>query len=213
MTGVVVERDETKMRVRVQFAERDGLPSDWLPVLQQKTLGDFEVWLPDLGSHVACLMDQHYEDGVVLGCIYSDADLPPIADPDVFHRQFSDGTVLQYNRKTHILVADVKGEIQASADVSVTVTSPLVKAVASSQVIHDTPLTVCTGNLSVAGGITCTGTYGASGGKISTPGDIQSTGGDVKDKTRSMAGDRAIYNDHTHNDPQGGAVGQPNQGM
>ncbi len=48
---------------------------------------------------------------MVLGCIYSDADLPPVADPDVFHREFSDGTVLQYNRNTHVLHADVKGDI------------------------------------------------------------------------------------------------------
>jgi phage baseplate assembly protein V len=123
MTGVVVERSAETMKVRVQFSERDGLVSDWLPVLQQKTLGDFAVWLPDLGSHVACLMDDHFEDGVVLGCIYSDADLPPVSDPDVFHREFSDGTVVQYNRKSHVLHANVKGDIvvEGSGDCNATI--------------------------------------------------------------------------------------------
>jgi phage baseplate assembly protein V len=41
--------------------------------------------------------------------------------------------------------------------------------------------------------------------------------GEIKDKCdstgRTMSGMRTIYNGHTHNDPQGGAVAAPNQGM
>jgi phage baseplate assembly protein V len=42
--------------------------------------------------------------------------------------------------------------------------------------------------------------------------------GDIKDHCdspsgKTMAGMRTTYNGHTHNDPQGGAVGQPNQQM
>lgn len=95
---------------------------------------------------------------------------------------------------------------EVTATTSATVTSPEVTAVASSRVLLDTPLTHCTGDMSVDGGISCNGTYGASGGNIQTPGD-------VIDGVRSMAADRAIYNSHTHNDPQGGAVATPNQGM
>ena len=111
MTGVVIERDATTMKVRVLFADRDGLVSDWLSVLQQKTKGDRSVWLPDLDSQVVCLMDEHYDAGIVLGCVYSDEDPPPVTDPDVFHQEFSDGTVIQYNRSSHILHVDVKGAV------------------------------------------------------------------------------------------------------
>ncbi|TCS37492.1 phage baseplate assembly protein V [Paucimonas lemoignei] len=40
-------------------------------------------------------------------------------------------------------------------------------------------------------------------------------GRDIKDAggTKSMAGMRGTYNAHTHNDPQGGTVNTPNQGM
>lgn len=41
--------------------------------------------------------------------------------------------------------------------------------------------------------------------------------GEIKDKCdssgKTMSGMRTIYNGHTHNDPQGGAVAAPNQGM
>lgn len=91
------------------------------------------------------------------------------------------------------------------------ITTPQATVHASEKIVLDTPLTECTGNLLVAGGIGCAGTYGDSGGKIQTPGDIESTSGDVKDQTRSMAADRQIYNGHDHNDPQGGLSSAPNQ--
>jgi hypothetical protein len=82
-----------------------------------------------------------------------------------------------------------------NADGTVTITAP-------TGVTVDAPLSAFTGNVAVAGGITCSGTYGDSGGTIQTPGN-------VIDGVRSMAADRAIYNGHTHSDPQGGAVSVP----
>jgi len=213
MTGIVVAVDEKSGKVRVQFPDRDDLVSDWLPVMQEFCVGNQQYRLPDEQTQVAVLMDENYEAGVVLGAIYSDCDPPPVTNRDLYYRRFKDGTVIQYDRAGHKLTADVKGEIDARADVQAFITSPLVKAVATIKVVHDTPLTECTGNLSVAGGITCVGSFGASGGKIVTPGDIESSGGDVKDRTRSMAADRTIYNGHIHVDPQGGNTGQPSQGM
>ncbi len=42
-------------------------------------------------------------------------------------------------------------------------------------------------------------------GDLLVEGNITASG-DVTDATRSMAGDRGIYNGHTHTDPQGGSV-------
>jgi phage baseplate assembly protein V len=61
-------------------------------------------------------------------------------------------------------------------------------------VTMDTPQVSMSGNLSVTGNIVAQG-------------DISDHG------NKSMAGMRGIYNSHTHNDPQGGAVAAPNQGM
>lgn len=92
----------------------------------------------------------------------------------------------------------VVGTADITVDGNTTVTTPNATVHASGQVTIDTPLTTCTGNLTVNGGITCTGTYGATGGKIQTPGDIKSTGGEVGDKIRNISADRTIYNSHTH---------------
>lgn len=115
---------------------------------------------------------------------------------------------LKRGKEIHVYGCD---KLTADVAVETQVTCPLVTLVAATKVLLDTPLTECTGNLLVAGGITSSGAYGASGGKIVTPGDIESTGGNVQDVVRTMAADRAIYNGHTHNDPQGGAVAAPNQ--
>ncbi|MGE4406036.1 phage baseplate assembly protein V [Pseudomonas sp.] len=134
------------------------------------------------------------------------------------------GQVIHLKRDKHIhvygaktLTADVADDVivnttraAVNASESCIVTSPLVKAVASTQVLLDTPLTECTGNLLVAGGISSSGTFGDTGGKIQTPGDIES-GGDVKDSVRTMADDRGIYNGHTHPGDSGGSTGAPNQ--
>ena len=209
--GIVNAVDQAACKVRVQFQAADSMVSDWLPVMQHKTLKDKFYFLPDLGEHVVCMMDENDEAGVVLGAIYSEADAPPASSPDLYHVTFSDGTVIEYDRAAHKLTAHVVGgTLDATVDVSATVTSPLIKAVASTKVVCDTPLTECTGNLIVNGGISCLGSYGNTGGKIVTPGDIQSTGGEVSDRVRAMSGDRTIFNGHTHPAP-GGTTGQPNQ--
>ena len=210
--GIVTAIDPVTAKCRVQFPDQDGVQSYWLPVLHHKTGRDKSYWMPDTGEHVCCLMDDNAEFGVVIGAIYSDADAPPVSSGDKYHVKFDDGTFIEYDRAAHKLTAHVVGgTLEATVDVSATVTSPLIKAVASTKVVCDTPLTECTGNLIVAGGISCTGTYGASGGKIQTPGDIQSTSGEIIDQVRALSADRSIFNNHTHLGDSGGTTGAPNQ--
>lgn len=99
----------------------------------------------------------------------------------------------------------VYGTATVNVDGNTTVTTPNATVHSSGQIQFDTPLTTCTGNLNVNGGITCTGTYGSTGGKIQTPGDIKSTGGQVGDSVRNISQDRAIYNGHTHGGIQPGS--------
>ena len=100
--GIVTNIDEKTAKVRVKFAE-DGLLSFWLPVLQAKTLKDKFYALPDIDEQVACLMDENLEDGVILGAIYSDADIVPVISKDKLKIKFYDSTEIEYDRAEHVL--------------------------------------------------------------------------------------------------------------
>lgn len=119
--GIVTQIDETKALVRVQFQDIDGVLSYWLPVMQLKTLKDKQYWMPDLNEHVVCLLDEHGEEGVVIGAIYSQADAVPVSSKDKYHVKFEDGTIIEYDRANHKLYADVKGDIEAKATGNATV--------------------------------------------------------------------------------------------
>lgn len=104
-TGLVYALEaQPPYRVRVQFPDRDNILSWWLPVCVTKTQDDKDFWQPDIGEQVACLMDEHDENGCVLGSVASLVDAPPagLTPNDRFY-EFSDGTILHYNRVTHVL--------------------------------------------------------------------------------------------------------------
>lgn len=92
--GLVVAVDGTSAKVRVVFPDLDGLKSDWLPVIQASSHGLRLYALPPLGSQVVVLLDEHGEDGAVLGAIYSQADPPPSTDPRAVVADFPDGSRL-----------------------------------------------------------------------------------------------------------------------
>ncbi|MGE4402856.1 MAG: phage baseplate assembly protein V [Desulfobulbus sp.] len=140
-TGVVSAVDAATGKCRVQFADQDNVESYWLPVLQRKTGQDKCYHMPDVGEHVACLMDDHDEFGVIAGAFYSDADQPPASSGDKFHMAFSDGTSLEYDRASHTLTANIQGQAVITATGGVE--------------IH--------GDLTVNGSITTTGDVNASG--------------------------------------------------
>ena len=102
--GVVKAQDLTLGRVRVQFPDLDQSASYWLPVLQARTQSAKSWHLPAIGEQVACLMDEHFEDGVVLGSIFSNADPPPPGlGQGQIHYLAEDGAVFDYDPVAHAL--------------------------------------------------------------------------------------------------------------
>lgn len=103
------------------------------------------------------LLDSRGEDGVIVGAVYSDADRPPVSDPNKFIVRFKDGAILEYDRATHVLscsgmqkvIVDSKAEIVLRAGDKVTV---------------DTPETEFTRNVTVKGKLTYQGGMAGSGG-------------------------------------------------
>ncbi len=97
--------------------------------------------MPDINEQVACMMDEHGEEGIVLGAIYSDADTTPISNQDKYHITFNDGTVLEYDRANHILTANVQGVANITA-----------------QTANITAEININGNVNVSGSMTVSGT-------------------------------------------------------
>lgn len=202
--GIVNAIDQAACRVRVQFQDADGMISDWLPVMQHKTLKDKFYFLPDLGEHVVCMMDENDEAGVVLGAIYSAADTPPANSPDLYHVTFSDGTVIEYDRSAHKLTADVKGSVELNATGTITSDSQgLTTIKASAGIVLQAP---SINMASYSGGAGS----GIINGTLRVTGDITGES-EVRDSVRTMSGDRTIFNGHTHPGDSGGTTGQPNQ--
>ena len=114
--GVVSEIDPATCTARVRFDDLDGLETMHLPVGMQKTLKDKSYWMPDVGEHVACLLDFNAEAGVILCAIYSEQDAPPVNDPDKKHVRFDDGTWVEYDRKTHRMKVECVGAIDIHAE-------------------------------------------------------------------------------------------------
>ena len=120
--GIVQTQDIPNCRVRVTFAERNQMVSWWLPILRWGSQNDKDFWIPDIGEQVVCLMDEHDEDGAVLGTIFSQVDQPPSSmTVDKRHLTAKDGSTFEYDRNSHTLAINVSPN---SSTLNVTINGP-----------------------------------------------------------------------------------------
>lgn len=113
--GFVVDRNPGTMRVRVELRDTVTSPlvSGWLPVGCPRAHADKHYDLPDIGDQVLCLFtSMGFEDGWCVCSMYG-KEAPPVVSGDIWHRMFSDGTYLEYDRAAHKLTANVKGDVKA----------------------------------------------------------------------------------------------------
>lgn len=125
--GTVSSVNEKNGTVRVLFGDADAngkpLISDELPVLTRKSLRDKSYWMPDVNEHVLCLfLPFGLRQGFVLGAFYSQADAVPVADKDVMHVIFDDGSWFSYHRGEHRLSGHV---VNGYADLTVDIDADL----------------------------------------------------------------------------------------
>jgi phage baseplate assembly protein V len=215
-TGLVTAQNIAAGQVRVRFPDRDNIVSFWLPVHALGTQDDKFWWMPDIGEQVVVLMDEHDEYGTVVGSMYSTADTPPgWAGPNVRGIQFSDGTILRYDRSAHMLTAalgnggsatlstPLGNEVVLGSDGTVTLQD---QKGASVKLSNDGNVRV-NGNLLVSGTIgTFNGSFG--NGDMTITGTIQATG----DITAGQGGQNVSALNHTHGGVQtgGGSTAAPN---
>jgi len=102
---------------RVKFLDEPDIVSDWLQICVQGTLSSKFFSMFDINEQVACLMDEHSEEGVILGALYNTGTPPPAGvTADAVTVVFSDETSIKYDRASHKLTVNVAGQIDITAD-------------------------------------------------------------------------------------------------
>lgn len=224
--GLISDIDPAKGLARVNFND-DQIVSDWLPILVPKAMEDSFSFFPDINEHVACLMDEHSENGVILGSMYNTETAPNGGNKDKFRMRFKDGSVIEYDRSGHKLFADIKGQVevkaqgavkvdgQSTVDViavgNVKVETAAAATLKATAVTIDAPATTVTGTLTVAGLLTAGGLAIAGGaaatmsGSLTVTGDIKTTAGDVE----APGGIKLTQHKHTGVTPGGGTTAIP----
>lgn len=166
--GTIVEMKPETGRARVRFDE-DGIVSAFLPICYQKTTGDKFTYSLDPGQYVACMMDEHSENGVIVGAIYAGDNAPAGAGADIWAVEFSDGARIEYNRAAKLLTVTTTGEVQVNCDVANITADSGVNIVADVNI---------DGNLEVSGGIDAGDGINVTG-SVDASGEITSTAGGV----------------------------------
>lgn len=153
--GFVDSRDLEAVAVRVRLPDLDDRITPPLKAMAASTLENKFYYLPDEKEQVACLVDEESGEGVLLGAIYSEADEAPVKDGDKWHMRFKDGAVLEYDRKTHELVANLGAEGKATVTAGAGVTID--------------------GDTTIKGKLTVDGDAAVTG-KVDATGDVSSDG-------------------------------------
>lgn len=124
-TGTVTSLLPGAAKARVVFEDRDDLESFDLQVIVKNTLNNKDYWMPDIGETVlCCFLPIGMEQGFIIGGFYPAPVTRPANSENVRKVVFGDGTVIEYDRESKRLLADVKGDIDviAAGDLTATVT-------------------------------------------------------------------------------------------
>lgn len=86
----------------------DGPDTDWIPWVTPRAGGDRTWWAPEVGEQVLVAAPSgELGNAVIVGSLYQDAHAEPAAVLTVHRTIYADGTVVEYDRATHTLLADL----------------------------------------------------------------------------------------------------------
>jgi phage baseplate assembly protein V len=161
--GMVIERKFDPERgplVRVQYMDRQGLISYWLPVKQFGSRKTAHVYTPKIGDHVNVNMLQNgSENGFVDGSFFNKKNPPPEGvDIDTRHFATEDGTVIEYREKDSTFNLDASGATGAGGGV-VIVTAGSVTVTGATFVKLKAPIIFLEGDIQHTGNMTSTGVH------------------------------------------------------
>lgn len=208
--GIVTALRSTKCQAKVRFPDEDGLVSKWLPICVPFALGAKAYWLPRVGSQVVALIDEHGEDGVIMGAIYSDVDVPPVDAAKTLHIVTEDGTKIEIDPEASTVTVDTPGKIVAKAGGNIDATAGghingtagAASTFKAPQVTLDAPLVVCTGILRAQGVIQAdAGITTSSGGSVPS---TLTVAGTIKSES-DLVSKTVSFNGHVHTEQGDGA--------
>ena len=96
--GNICDVDASRAYCRVEFDE-DGITSAFLPVLVAGASENKYFSMPAINEQVVCLMDEHCEQGVILGALYSIPNPPTGFTEGTSGVIYEDGGKNSYNGK------------------------------------------------------------------------------------------------------------------
>lgn len=190
-TIVSVNKNNT---ARVQFSDIDNLVSYDLHILVSNANKNRYQAPPDVGCNALCIMmPTGNSAGFILGTFYNATNQAPIDSLNqVMHWTFEDGTVLNYDKSTSTLTADVKGPVDvkttssAMVDAATTATVKCPDIQLKGNVTITGDLTVVAGgdtvaqisskNMAITGKITSTNDISIKNGNLSVNGNMSATG-------------------------------------
>lgn len=198
--GEVTSIDPSRLTARVTFDDDDGVTSFDLPILQRNTLKNRDYSTVDVGEDVVCVfLPSGVEEGFIIGTLYAGEIVPPQSSQDVRMVEFEDGTVLKYDRSSHKLSADIKGD----ADVKLTGKAE-VTAAGSVSVTSSEKIVLTAPSIVLNGAITSYSMTGGSG-TMKVNGTMDVTG-DVTGRSDVTASGISLKS-HTHTCPDGETSG------
>lgn len=103
---------------RVVFEDKDGMVGAEMPILTSCAAGNKSYAMPDVGDMVVCLFSSNSDmtgNGWIIGSRFNDKSKPNANSQDVTRVDFSDGSFVEYNRKTHELKLKSTGKITIEA--------------------------------------------------------------------------------------------------
>lgn len=98
--GFISEVKPEDGTARVEFRE-DGITSDWLSVIVPGSLNNKYSFPYEVNEQVVCLMDEHCEQGEIVGARYNKSDKPGEYGSTVTAVKYKDGSVVKYDSQVH----------------------------------------------------------------------------------------------------------------
>lgn len=134
--GKVIERKLDEKQgplVRVQYLDKQGLISKWLPIKQYGSRKTMHCYVPKIGDDVSVnMLPNGAEDGFVDGSFFNTGNPPPPGvDIDTRHFKTEDQTIIEYREKDSTFNLDASmatnaGVVQVTAKLII-LTAPTIQ--------------------------------------------------------------------------------------